>query len=186
MAAAPVASDISRGAAALAAALKGTDLRFAIAESCTGGQLAALFARNVALGPHLDRGLVGYSIDAKCELLGVTREDATRTEGVNADCAAAMADGALARSDADVAIAITGFCGPQEEAEEVGLVHLACAMKAGGRLARECHFGDLGRDAVLDHSVAAALALLTESVAGAAVPILPSDKAQSLHAKDVE
>lgn len=177
MAAAPVASDISRGAAALVAALAGSEIRFAIAESCTGGQLAALFARNVALGPHLDRGFIVYSFDAKCEMLGVAREDAERTKGVNADCAAAMADGALKRSDADVAIAITGFCGPQEEAEEVGLVYLACAMKAGGRRTRECHFGDLGREAVLDHSVAAALALLAESVAVAAVPILPSDRA---------
>jgi nicotinamide-nucleotide amidase len=150
--------------AQLIAALEGAKLSFATAESCTGGQLAALLAADVALGPHLERGFVVYSADAKCELLDVDRADAERCEAVNPEVAEALAMGALANSRADVAVAITGFCGPQEKDEEVGLVYLACAPRDGPPVLQECHFGDIGRQLVLDHAVAAALALLTEAV----------------------
>ncbi len=140
-------------------------MSFAIAESCTGGQLAGLFAADAALGPHLDRGFVVYSTDAKCELLGVDRADAERSKAVNSEVAEAMAAGALARSRADIAIGITGFCGPQEADEEVGLVYLACASRSGPPVLQECHFGDIGRQRVLDHAVAGALTLLVHAVA---------------------
>ena len=156
----------------LAAALAGSALRWSIAESCTGGQLAALMAREAALGSHLERGFVVYSIDAKCEMLGVDRADAERCEAVNPEVAKAMAAGALANGPADFAIAITGFCGPREKNEEVGLVHLACATREGRRFAQEYHFGDLGRSAVLDHAVAAALAMMTEAVVARRAPVL--------------
>lgn len=157
--------NIGMHAAALAAALETSELRLAAAESCTGGQLAALLARDRRLGPHLERGFIVYSIDAKCEMLGVDRADAERCKAVNPEVAEAMAAGALARSHADVAIGLTGFCGPQEKDEEVGLVYIACATAAGARTAQECHFGDIGREAVLDHAVASALALLTKTIA---------------------
>lgn len=86
-----------------------------------------------------------------------------------------MAAGALAQSRADFAIALTGFCGPQEKDEEVGLVYLACAARDGRRFTQECHFGDIGREAVLDHAVATALAMMTEAVlAQSAAPLLHS------------
>lgn len=76
-------------------------------------------------------------------------------------------------SSADFAIALTGFCGPQEKDEEVGLVYLASATKEGRRFAQQCHFGDIGREAVLDHAVAAALAMMIETVeAQSAAPAL--------------
>jgi nicotinamide-nucleotide amidase len=170
----PAQRDIDRHIQRLAAALAGSDLRWAIAESCTGGQLAALMAREAALGSHLERGYVVYSIDAKCEMLGVDRADAERCEAVNPEVAEAMAAGALANGPADFAIAITGFCGPREKDEEVGLVHLACATREGRRFAQEYHFGDLGRSAVLDHAVAAALAMMTEAVEAHSAPVLHS------------
>lgn len=153
-----------RQKAGLAAALRGSKIGIATAESCTGGQLAALLAGDAALGPHLERGFVAYSKDAKREQLDVPPEVAEREDAVHADAAEAMARGALANSRADLAIAITGFCGPQMGDEEVGLVYLACATKAGGLTSQECHFGDLGRERVLDHAVATALDLLTGSV----------------------
>jgi len=156
--------DIDRQAARLARALEGSALRWAIAESCTGGQLAALMAREAALGSHLERGFVVYSVDAKCELLGVDRTDAERCDAVNPEVAEAMAAGALANSRADFAIALTGFCGPQEKEEEVGLVYLASATRGGRHFAQECHFGDIGREAVLDHAVATALAMMIETI----------------------
>lgn len=167
--------DIDRQLARLAGTLEGSQLRWATAESCTGGQLAALMARDTALGSHLERGFVVYSIDAKCETLGVDRTDAERCDAVNAAVAEAMAAGALANSRADFAIALTGFCGPQEKDEEVGLVYLACAARDGRRLAQECHFGNIGREAVLDHAVLAALNLMSEAVeALEAAPVLHS------------
>lgn len=163
-----VPGDVGCQAAQLAAVLRGHRLSFATAESCTGGQLAAVLAGDAALGPHLERGFVVYSADAKCEMLGVARRDVERCEAVNSDVAAAMARGALANSRADIVIAITGFCGPREGEEEVGLVHLARADRAGPMVQRECHFGDLGRRRVLDSAVAAALAMMTEAVGDAA------------------
>ncbi len=143
-------------------ALKHTRLKIVTAESCTGGQLAALLARDVRLGPHLDRGFVAYSPDAKRELLGIAAEDVERCEAVNQAVAEGLARGALARSSADLAVGITGFCGPQQSNEEVGLVYVAGATRAGGFIVNKFHFGDIGRDAVLDRCVAAALTLLAD------------------------
>lgn len=132
-------------------------------------------ARDSALGPHLERGFVVYSIDAKCETLGVRRFDAESCDAVNPEVAEAMASGALAKSHADFAIGLTGFCGPQENDEEVGLVYLACAAREGRRFGQEYHFGDIGREAVLDHAVAAALTMMSEAVeAQSAAPLLHS------------
>ncbi|SKB90660.1 CinA family protein [Sphingopyxis flava] len=157
------AEDIDYRAAELARLLAECKLSFATAESCTGGQLAAVLAGDAVLGPHLERGFVVYSADAKCELLGVGRDDVERCEAVNSDVAAAMAEGALKNSRADVAIAITGFCGPRQGDEEVGLVHLASADRAGRLVQRECHFGELGRRRVLDSAVAAALGMMIDA-----------------------
>ncbi|WP_295320595.1 CinA family protein [uncultured Sphingopyxis sp.] len=164
------------GRRALVAALRKTDLRIAVAESCTGGQLAALLARDVELGPHLDRGFVVYSAGSKHQLLGVHREDVDRCDAVNPEVAEGLARGALARSDADLAVGITGFCGPQQDDEEVGLVHLACAARGGAFRAQECHFGAIGRDRVLDMAVAAGLALLAEIAGDLAMPALAVDQ----------
>lgn len=147
----------------LTEALKDSDLRIATAESCTGGRLASLFAGDVALGPSLERGFIVYSIDAKCEMLGVHRSDAERCEAVNPEVARAMAEGALERSRADVAVSITGFCGPQQQDEEVGLVYIATASREAVEI-EEHHFGDPGRDAVIEAAVGVALAMLADMV----------------------
>jgi nicotinamide-nucleotide amidase len=59
-----------------------------------------------------------------------------------------MAQGALRRSDADIAVAITGFAGPGGPDDEEGLVHFACARRGGETCHREEHFGQIGRDGV--------------------------------------
>lgn len=148
---------------ALKNALRGSELRVATAESCTGGQLAALFAADVELGPRLERGYVVYSLDAKCDMLGVERADAERCEGVNPEAARAMVDGALEQGRADVAVSITGFCGPQQKDEEVGLVYVATASRDGLEI-EEHHFGDIGRAAVLESAVGVALAMLADAI----------------------
>lgn len=153
---------IERRSRELARHLAGKTLRFVTAESCTGGQLAAVFAADAALGPHLERGFVAYSIDAKCEMLGVSREDATRGGAVNPEVAAAMATAALRESRADLAVAITGFCGPREGSEEVGLVYIGVADVDAVRV-QDFHFADIGRRHVLDQAVAAALQIMIEA-----------------------
>lgn len=151
---------LETGRRALIAALRDTSLRIATAESCTGGQLAALIARDIDLGPHLDRGFVTYSASSKHQLLGVARGHVERSDAVNPEVAESLARGALVHSEADLAVGITGFCGPQQRDEEVGLVYLAAAARGGAFTAQQCHFGDVGRARVLDRTVAAALALL--------------------------
>jgi nicotinamide-nucleotide amidase len=146
----------------LAKALAGSELRIATAESCTGGQLAALFAGDTELGPSLERGFVVYSIDAKCEMLGVNRDDAERSGAVNPAVAQAMAEGAMAKSRANIAASITGFCGPQQDDEEVGLVYVATADREGVRI-EEHHFGDVGRETVLGLAVGVAVAMLADA-----------------------
>jgi nicotinamide-nucleotide amidase len=146
--------------AELAACVSGRTVRFATAESCTGGQLAAVLAGDETLGSHLERGFVVYSIDAKCEMLGIDRGLAEYSQGVSDAVTNALANAALDKSSADIAIAITGFCGPRQEDEEVGLVHIACAGHGYGLESRVCHFGDIGRRAVLDRAVSEALAML--------------------------
>ncbi|KQZ77027.1 hypothetical protein ASE06_04065 [Sphingopyxis sp. Root214] len=84
-----------RPKADLIVALARTPISIATAESCTGGQLAALLAGDVSLGPHLERGFVAYSKDAKRELLDVPAEATERCDAVNAHAAEAMAGGAI-------------------------------------------------------------------------------------------
>lgn len=155
---------IDREVRELAAVLAGSDIRIATAESCTGGQLAALLAGDTRLGPHLERGFIVYSAQAKIEMLGVDADDVARCDAVNPEVAAGLACGALEKSGADIAVAITGFCGPQQDDEEVGLVYLASAARSGKRLSETCHFGDIGREFVLASASAAALALTVRTV----------------------
>lgn len=73
-----------------------------------------------------------------------------------------MATGALRTSHADIAIAITGFCGPREVREEVGLVYIGAADADAVRV-MDFHFGDIGRRNVLDQAVAAALQIMIDA-----------------------
>jgi nicotinamide-nucleotide amidase len=120
----------------------------ATAESCTGGMLATLLTDVDGYGHVFDRGFVVYSEAAKCQLLGLAREQVDRCGAVSRPVALAMADGALAASDAQLTLAITGFAGPGAPGDEPGLVHFACARAGGDTRHREEHFSDIGRGAV--------------------------------------
>src|SRR3954463_13337463 len=88
------------------------ELRVATAESCTGGMLAALLTDIEGAGHGFERGFVTYSKDAKHELLGIGGDVLEHNEAVSEVVARAMAEGALARSRADIALGVTGFAGP--------------------------------------------------------------------------
>ena len=137
-------------------------LKVATAESCTGGLVASALTEVPGSSDVLDRGFVTYSNAAKEAMLGVPAATLERHGAVSRETAEAMAAGALAMSDADLAVAITGVAGPGGGSAEkpIGLVHFAAAARGGRRLHREKRYGDIGRSAVRAQSVAEALAML--------------------------
>lgn len=148
----------------LGAAIGDSGLTIAIAESCTGGLLSGTIAADPGVSSAFDRGFVVYSPDAKCDLLGLDRQEVEACQGVSKRVAIDMVQAALAQSTAALAVATTGFAGPREGEEEVGLVHLAVVRRGGDVRHREKHFGDIGRKAVCDRTIAIALHMLTEAV----------------------
>ena len=120
----------------------------ATAESCTGGLLASLLTDIEGCGRGFDRGFVTYSGEAKKELLGLSADKVEENEAVNADVARAMAEGALKRSNADIALSVTGFAGPAGPDDEEGLVFMACARREQLTRVLERHYGAIGRGPV--------------------------------------
>jgi len=130
----------------------------ATAESCTGGWLAQAVTAIAGSSAWFDRGFVSYSNAAKTEMLGVPEATLERHGAVSEASARAMAQGALAHSLADWAVAITGIAGPGGGSPDkpVGVVCFAWAAKDGGCEAQTRHFsGD--RAAVREQSVRHAL-----------------------------
>ena len=137
-------------------------LRIATAESCTGGLIAALLTEIPGSSDVLERGFVVYSNRAKSDLLGVPAQLIEEHGAVSETVARAMAQGALARSDAQLSIAVTGIAGPGggSAGKPIGLVHIAAAREGRSTLHEEHRFGDIGRSEVRLKSVDAALMLL--------------------------
>jgi nicotinamide-nucleotide amidase len=138
------------------------DLTVATAESCTGGMLAALLTDIEGAGHAFDRGFVTYSKEAKTDLLGIPRELLDHNDAVSETVARAMAEGALARSKAEIAIGVTGFAGPAAEGCEEGLVHFALARRGETTVHRVEHFGSIGRGAIRVKSLKAMLDMLEQ------------------------
>jgi nicotinamide-nucleotide amidase len=163
--------DLTAEAAGLLDDFRRRGLKIATAESCTGGLVAALLTEIAGSSDVVERGMVTYSNAAKHELLGVPEAMLATHGAVSEPVARAMAEGALARSHADVAVSITGVAGPGggSASKPTGLVHIAAARRGGTVLHRECRFGDIGRAAVRLASVRAALQLLSRA-AGTPVP----------------
>ena len=139
-------------------------LSVATAESCTGGMLAALLTDIEGAGHGFDRGFVTYSKQAKTELLGISPALLDQNEAVTEVVARAMADGALARSNAQIAIAVTGFAGPAGKNCEEGLVHFALARRGRRTVHRVAHFGPKGRGAIRVQSLNVMLNMLEQAL----------------------
>ncbi len=107
-------------------------------------------------------GVVSYANSAKMGLLGVELQVLDQYGAVSEPVARAMAEGALVRLQADLAVSITGVAGPGGGTAEkpVGLVHFATALRGGPTLARERRFGELGREGVRLSALRTALELL--------------------------
>jgi len=156
----------SRARAVLDAA-RARGWRIAAAESCTGGLVSAAITAIPGSSDVFDRGFVTYSYPAKVAMLGIPQALLTEHGAVSEPVARAMAEGALAASDADVAVAVTGVAGPgASERKSEGLVWFATAT-AGGTRVHKAEFGAIGRAAVRARSVETALELLLQVVARA-------------------
>jgi nicotinamide-nucleotide amidase len=138
----------------------------ATAESCTGGLVAGAITDVPGSSAAFDRGFVTYSNAAKEAMLGVRRETLAAHGAVSEEVAREMAEGALARSDAGLAVAITGIAGPGgSEHKPEGRVCLGLASTGRPTLTETRDFGPLGRDRVRAESVARAIDLLTRALA---------------------
>lgn len=117
----------------LGKALVARGIMLAVAESCTGGLLAATITHRAGASKFFDRGFITYSNAAKTQMLGVDPEDIHAHGAVSPEVAEAMARGALKHSGAGLAVSITGIAGPGGESFEkpVGLVYFGYALRGG-------------------------------------------------------
>lgn len=164
------------GVHALAARLRASGWRLATAESCTGGLVAAACTAVAGSSEWFDRGFVTYSNEAKQELLGVPGALIDAHGAVSEPVARAMAEGALARSEADLAVSVTGIAGPggATPGKPVGTVWLGwCCRGAASQAERLQLPGD--RAAVRAQTVGTALQRLAElaELAQSATPAAP-------------
>jgi nicotinamide-nucleotide amidase len=135
----------------------------AIAESCTGGLVAAAITEIAGSSAVLDRAFITYSNEAKKESLGVAGDVIDAFGAVSIACVYAMAQGALEHSRADVAVAISGIAGPEGGTEQkpVGTVVFARAMRyAEEREAESKLFATGDRSEVRRQATLCALELL--------------------------
>lgn len=140
------------------------DVTIVTAESCTAGALANLLSQAPGAGDHLEGGFVTYTKDMKKDALGVSMRLLKAKSAVCEEVAKAMAIGALKRSPADVAIAITGVAGPEpdEDGNPVGLVYIA-AIRVGGRTIATRHmFENKSREDILQLAIEQALLALRQ------------------------
>ena len=138
--------------------------KVAVAESCTGGLGAAALTEIAGSSAVLDSGFVTYSNEAKQRMLGVSGDIIETFGAVSIACVWAMAKGAIDRSEADVAVSISGIAGPGGGSEQkpVGTVVFARSRRdENGEPEGEMrHFGDLGRSEIRRQAALVALELL--------------------------
>lgn len=150
----------------LLAKCRAKKLMLATAESCTGGLIAATLTGIAGSSDVFERGFVTYSNAAKSAQLGVPAEIIAGHGAVSEEVARAMAEGALRKSRADIAIACTGIAGPGGGSAEkpVGLVHIAVAARDMATMHQRMTYGAIGRSAVRSATVEDALTLAGEMV----------------------
>jgi len=149
---------MSAGAVLEAARARGVML--AAAESCTGGLIMAALTAVPGSSDVVDRGFVTYSNAAKCQMLGVAQATLDAQGAVSEEVAREMAQGALVRSQAGLAVAVTGVAGPGgSEHKPEGRVCFGLA-DAEGMVTETLEFGAIGRDAVRAATVDHALAMV--------------------------
>ncbi|MBB4250768.1 CinA family protein [Rhizobium sp. BK008] len=143
-------------------------LMLSTAESCTGGLISGALTEISGSSAVVDRGFVTYTNSAKVDMLGVQAETLQRFGAVSEETARQMVHGALFRSRAEIAVAVTGIAGPGGGSAEkpVGLVHLAAKSRAGALIHRKMLYGEIGRGEVRLATVRTALEMVHSLFAG--------------------
>jgi nicotinamide-nucleotide amidase len=148
--------------------------KVAVAESETGGLMAARLTERPGSSRYFGGGVVAYSNGAKVSLVGVDAALIERLGAVSAEVAEALAEGAAERFEADFGIGITGIAGPDGGTEEkpVGTVCFSVVERGAGRITRSTRLPG-GRADVRDRSTTVAMHLLRRLLVGEAGGSLP-------------
>jgi nicotinamide-nucleotide amidase len=156
--------ELYHSATALLDLCKARHLTLATAESCTGGLLAAALTDIAGSSAVMDRGFVTYTNESKQQMIGVPPMTIEKYGAVSRETAEAMAKGALAHAQVDLAVSVTGIAGPTGAmpGKPIGLVHFAAASRSGRLIHHDRKFGDVGRSEVRRQSVLQAMAMLRE------------------------
>ena len=143
-------------------------VKIATAESCTGGMIAAAITDIAGSSAVFDRGFVTYSNAAKQAMLGVRTDTLAQHGAVSEEVAHEMAEGALARSEAGLAVAVTGIAGPGgSEFKPEGRVCFAPALTGQPTHVETVEFGAIGRANVRRATVEKALTLMVQALGAA-------------------
>ncbi|PTQ71921.1 CinA family protein [Celeribacter persicus] len=146
---------------------RATGVMIATAESCTGGLIVGSLTEIPGSSDVVDRGYVTYSNTAKREMIGVSPVTLAEHGAVSEQVAQEMAEGALAKSMASVAISVTGIAGPGgSEHKPEGRVCFGLARKGATTVVETVDFGPLGRSAVRGATVEHALEMLRSALRG--------------------
>ncbi|MCB1398482.1 MAG: CinA family protein [Rhodobacteraceae bacterium] len=152
---------------AILAAARAAGLRIATAESCTGGMVSAALTDVAGSSDVFERGFVTYSNAAKTDMLEVRAETLAAHGAVSEEVAREMAEGALRRSQADLAVSVTGIAGPGgSEFKPEGRVCFGLAQKGRATRTETVEFGAPGRDKVRRAARDHALGLLAKAATG--------------------
>jgi nicotinamide-nucleotide amidase len=165
----PIAIDaeLVRHAGCVIRKLREMDVTLVTAESCTAGFIAAVLSQAEGAGDVLHGGFVTYIKENKTAELGVSSRLLERQTSVNAKVVEAMAQGALARSAATVALSVSGVLGPKpdEDGNPVGLVFFCCRSRTGKSVCRSEAFAESSHEALMRLTVITGLEML-ETFAG--------------------
>ena len=151
-------------AEAVVAALRERRLVLATAESCTAGLISAAITDVAGSSAVFDRGFVTYSNSAKSQMLGVPSDLITAHGAVSEQVAGAMAQGALAHSDAQIAVSVTGIAGPGgSDHKPEGRVCFGIVVENGEIKTETIEFGAIGRANVRQRTVIHALSIVLKN-----------------------
>jgi len=147
-------------------ALKAAEVTIVTAESCTAGSIAALLAQGEGAGDILHGGFITYTKEHKTKALGVPWRLLKEEGAVNADVVKQLAAGALERSPATMAIAVSGVLGPEpdEDGNPVGLVYFCVLAKDKQPKVTKEEFGEQPYEQLLERTLHRAFDLIESSV----------------------
>ena len=135
------------------------------AESCTAGLLAACLTEMPGSSAFFEQGYITYSNRSKISVLGVETKTLAKYGAVSEEVAKQMAEGALNRSNGNIAVSITGIAGPGgSDYKPEGLVCFAIAKKNSGIRVETVEYGPLGRNNIRSSAVIKAIKLLHEEL----------------------